>query len=281
MQWKSPWSVGYPGWHIECSVMSQKYLGETFDIHGGGIENAFPHHECEIAQAEAETGKPFANYWLHNNMVTINGQKMGKSLGNGVFCDELFTGDNPQLDKAYSPMTVRFFILQSHYRSTLDFSNEALEAAEKGYKRLMGALKTLETLQPARDSSFDINQIRQNCLDAMNDDFNSPIVIANLFEGVKLINSVKDGKAQMSKDDLAALRQTFNDFLFDVLGLKEEKTGQSDKLTNDLMGLVISIRKEARENKDFATSDKIRDELSRLNISVKDSKDGTNWSHDG
>lgn len=287
MQWDSPWGKGYPGWHIECTVMSQKYLGDTFDIHGGGNENMFPHHECEIAQGEALTDKPFARYWLHNNMVTVNGQKMGKSLGNGISCDELFTGNNPLLDQAYSPMTVRFFILQSHYRSTLDFSNEALIAAEKGYKKLMNARKTVANLSlpaghVATDAQLDneIKTLCEGCYSHMNDDFNSAMVLANLFELGSKANSFDNGQLSLigiSSDTLKLLQDTFQVFVEDVLGLREE--AENNAAVDGLMDLLIDIRQQARANKDFAMSDKIRDQLNAIGIVIKDGKDGTTWSH--
>ena len=279
MQWNSPWGRGYPGWHIECTVMSQKYLGDTFDIHGGGLENSFPHHECEIAQAEAHTGKGFANYWLHNNMVTINGQKMGKSLGNGIFCHELFSGENHQLDRAYSPMTVRFFILQSHYRSTLDFSNEALEAASKGLARLQKGMEVLSELKASKSSSIDINAFDKELFSVMNDDFNSPMAIAKLFDGLKWINSIKSGDETITKDDLAKLTSIYREFYYDILGLTlEEKSTENNEITEELMELILAFRKAAKEQKDYATADKIRDKLKSLNIIIKDGKDGVEWN---
>jgi len=279
MQWNSPWGKGYPGWHIECTVMSQKYLGDNFDIHGGGLENAFPHHECEIAQAEAHTGKPFANYWLHNNMVTINGQKMGKSLGNGIFCHELFTGDNFQLERAYSPMTVRFFILQSHYRSTLDFSNEALEAASKGFDRLQAGVEKLDKLSAGKASTIDIKGWKAELYNAMNDDFNSPIAIATLFNAVRWISAIESGKESLNEIDLEEFISTFKTFYFDILGLTvEEKESKNDEVVNDLMQLVLDFREAAKTQKDYTTADTIRDKLNSLKIVVKDKKDGAEWS---
>lgn len=276
MQWDSPWGKGYPGWHIECSVMSQKYLGDTFDIHGGGLENAFPHHECEIAQAEAEKEKDFARYWMHNNMVTINGQKMGKSLGNGVFLYELFSGDNKQLDKAYSPMTVRFFILMSHYRSTLDFSNEALGAAEKGLDRLMNALGQLDKIRASETSSLDVGSLKSKAYEAMNDDFNTPILIAHLFEGGKWINLMLEKKESLTKRDLEEFKTMMVSFTFDVLGLKPEAHGNSE-LVDELMSLILDIRKLAKENKNYELSDKIRDDLNALKIEIRDGAEGSDW----
>ncbi|KAA3643749.1 MAG: cysteine--tRNA ligase [Bacteroidetes bacterium] len=281
MQWNSPWGKGYPGWHIECTVMSQKYLGENFDIHGGGLENQFPHHECEIAQAEANTGKAFANYWLHNNMVTINGQKMGKSLGNGIFCAELFSGDNFQLERAYSPMTVRFFILQSHYRSTLDFSNDALEAASKGFDRLSKGLARLEQLKPSSESSINVSDFEKGLYAAMNDDFNSPIAISKLFDGLKMIAALEKGEAKVSADDLKHLKTVYHTFFFDILGLKLELDDrQSNDITEHLMQLILDFRAAAKAEKNYASADKIRDKLKEINIVVKDGKDGAEWSYE-
>lgn len=279
MQWNSPWGKGYPGWHIECTVMSQKYLGDNFDIHGGGLENSFPHHECEIAQAEAHTGKAFANYWLHNNMVTINGQKMGKSLGNGIFCHELFSGDNFQLDRPYSPMTVRFFILQSHYRSTLDFSNEALTAASKGLERLQKGMEKLNNLPIGESTSFDMSEFEQGLYAAMDDDFNSPIAIAKLFDGLKIVNAIAKGEQQITLEDLDQLKQIYHTFYFDILGLiVENKEQENDQITDELMGLILNFRDAAKDQKDYATADKIRNKLNELNISIKDGKEGSSWN---
>jgi len=278
MQWNSPWGKGFPGWHIECTVMSQKYLGDNFDIHGGGLENQFPHHECEIAQAEAHTGKAFANYWLHNNMVTINGQKMGKSLGNGIFCSELFTGENFQLERAYSPMTVRFFILQSHYRSTLDFSNDALEAASKGFVRLQKGLARISELETADKSTVDISSLKESLYHAMNDDFNSPIAISKLFDSLKMVAAIEAGEETITTDDLDEFKRLFSAFFFDILGLKVEEAGvQSNEITDELMALILDFRKAAKEQRDWGTADKIRDKLKELNIGIKDSKDGASW----
>lgn len=279
MRWPSPWSEGFPGWHLECSAMGTKYLGESFDIHGGGMDLIFPHHEAEIAQSMAANGKQPVRYWIHNNMVTINGQKMGKSLGNFITLDEIFSGSHPQLERAYSPMNIRFFILQAHYRSTLDFSNEALQAAEKGYKRLMEAWNTLQNLAPAQVSTFDVKKLRNDCFEAMNDDFNTPVVIAHLFEGVRVINSVKAGSEQLNADDLQLLRDTFRTFIFDILGLLDEKSGDNRELTEQLVRLLIEIRLEARARKDWATSDRIRDRLKEIGIQLKDGKEGTEWSY--
>ena len=278
MRWPSSWSDGFPGWHMECSAMSTKYLGEHFDIHGGGLDLLFPHHESEIAQSVAANKIQPVKYWIHNNMITLNGQNMGKSLGNSVLLDEFFSGENDLLEQAYSPITIRFFILQAHYRSTIDFSNEALQSAEKGLKKLFAAIKNLDKLILSEKSTSNIKALRQKCYDAMNDDFNSPILIANLFEGVRIINSVKDKKETISAEDLEILKQLFNDFVFDILGLKtEETTGQQNELIDGLLGTILSIRQQAKANKDYATADKIRKELSELNIQIKDTKEGFSW----
>lgn len=278
MRWPSPWSDGFPGWHLECSAMSVKYLGETFDIHGGGMDLLFPHHECEIAQSASVHGKDTVGYWVHNNMITINGQKMGKSLNNFITLDELFTGTHKLLEKAYSPMTIRFFILQAQYRSTLDFSNEALQAAEKGLQRLMAAIQTIQKLKPSETSSVDVKALADKCYEAMNDDLNSPIVIANLFEGVRWINSIADGSETISATDLEALKILYHTFTFNILGLTTETTSESGQsLTGDLINMLLNIRLQAKANKDFATSDRIRDELAKLGVVVKDKKDGFEW----
>ncbi len=278
MRWPSPWSDGFPGWHTECSAMGVKYLGEEFDIHGGGMDLLFPHHEAEIAQSTVAYGKSPVKYWLHNNMVTLDGKKMGKSLGNAIPLYEVFSGEHKLMEKAYSPMTIRFFILMAHYRSTLDFSNEALLAAEKGLKRLMQALQSLDELKAGEKSDFNIAELEEKCYDAMNDDFNSPVVISHLFEGVKIINSVKDKKASLTREDLELLKKFMHAFAIDILGLQEENAGGQDGLIDYLMHTLLDIRQNARKNKDFATSDKIRDELARLNIVIKDSKEGSSWS---
>jgi cysteinyl-tRNA synthetase len=291
MRWPSPWSDGFPGWHLECSAMSTKYLGTEFDIHGGGMDLLFPHHESEIAQSRIANGIDSVKYWLHNNMITINGQKMGKSLNNFITLEDFFSGSNPALTQSYSPMTIRFFILQAHYRSTLDFSNEALQAAEKGLKKLMAGVDTLNKLLPAElavgsrqlaagshHPSSIIQHLYDNCYDAMNDDFNSPVVIANLFEGVRIINSHKDGKEIFTSKDLYLLKELFDTFIFDILGLKEETSSDQHELTDGLMQLILDLRQKARANRDFGTSDQIRDALQKLNISVKDTKDGVTWN---
>ena len=277
MRWPSPWSDGFPGWHLECSTMSKKYLGDHFDIHGGGLDLLFPHHESEIAQSRIANGSDAVKYWVHNNMITINGQKMGKSLNNFITLDEFFTGKNPALAQAYSPMTIRFFILQAQYRSTLDFSNEALQAAEKGLKKLLSSYETLGKLVPSVTNHSVVQSLEKSCYDAMNDDFNSPILIANLFEGVRIINSVNDGKEMINAADLEVLKALYKTFVFEILGLKDEKQEQ-DSLVGGLMTTILSIRQRAKENKDFATSDEIRNALQELKITVKDTKDGPVWS---
>jgi len=281
MRWPSRWSDGFPGWHLECSAMSARYLGERFDIHGGGMDLLFPHHESEIAQSVAANHTEPVKYWMHNNMITINGQKMGKSLGNFITLNEFFSGEHKSLTQAYSPMTIRFFVLQAQYRSTLDFSNEALQGAEKGLVRLMNAWLTLDKLTASEKSTADVAPLRTSCYEAMNDDFNSPMVIASLFEAVRIINSVKDGKESLSAADLQLLRETFNTFMGDILGLKhEEATSAGNETVENLMGLILDLRKNAKSAKDFATADKIRDELAKSGIAVKDTKDGATWTMD-
>ncbi len=278
MQWPSPWGMGFPGWHIECSAMSSKYLGNQFDIHGGGMDLQATHHTNEIAQSEACNHTTPAKYWLHTNMLTVNGARMSKTAGNGFLPKELFTGNHPLLERGYSPMTVRFFMAQSHYRSTLDFSNEALQAAEKGYKRLMESLSTLERLTPATTSTVDIPALRDACYKAMNDDFNSPVLIAQLFDAVRIINSINDKKETISAQDLEDLKKLMHDFVFDVLGLIDEsKTGGNTQVINGLMELILDMRKSARENKDWSTSDKIRDHLKASGVEIKDTKEGVEW----
>ena len=278
MRWPSQWSDGFPGWHLECSVMSTKYLGEKFDIHGGGMDLTFPHHECEIAQSTASQGEEAVRYWMHNNMITINGQKMARSLGNFITLDELFTGKHKILEQAYSPMTIRFFILQAHYRSTIDFSNEALQASEKGLERLMTAVKTLDELVASEKSSVDISALKEKCFAALNDDLNSPIAIAHLFDGVKMINSIKAGKETISADDLSELKSFYNSMIFDVLGFKEENAAAGDnEVLGDTIELLLNLRKEAKANKDWGTADKIRDELNEIGIEIKDTKEGADW----
>ena len=278
MRWNSPWGVGFPGWHTECTAMGTKYLGETFDIHGGGMDLLFPHHESEIAQQTGITGHGPCKYWMHNNMITINGQKMGKSLGNFITLSEFFEGSHQMLEKAYSPMTIRFFILQAHYRSTVDFSNEALQAAEKGFGRLMQAYKTLQKLQPSKSSSVNVSEYRQRCYDAMNDDLNSPILIAHLFDITKVINSVNDKKETLTQADIDELKSIFDTFVFDILGLKDEQSGDNTALLDGLISMILEVRQQAKSQKDWATSDRIRDDLQKLGVSIKDGKDGATWS---
>ena len=280
MRWRSPWSEGFPGWHLECTAMSTKYLGDQFDIHGGGMDLKFPHHECEIAQAEACNQTTPVNYWMHANMLTLNGKKMSKSTGDFILPNEIFTGENTILSKKFSPTVTKFFMYQAHYRSVLDFSSTALEASEKGYYRLMEAFHSIKNIQTSEKSSLDILSWRQSCYDAMNDDFNSPILIAQLFEGVKFINALKEEKENISEEDRKTLLETFESFIFDVLGLEDESvvfSNESEKLTA-AVDLLIDIRKTARDNKDFATSDKIRDELAAKGIQLKDGKEGTSFS---
>ena len=276
MRWNSPWSAGFPGWHIECSAMSRKYLGETFDIHGGGMDLLFPHHESEIAQSKGACGTAPVKYWMHNNMITINGKKMGKSLGNFINLEELFTGNHKLLEQSYSPMTIRFFILQAHYRSTLDFSNEGLKAAEKGFSKMMTANETLQKLKPSAASSSDIGKLVSDCYEAMNDDFNTAIVIADLFEAVRIINSVNAGSETISAADLETLKKLYHDFVFNILGLKADDGVSSDD-TDGLMQFIIRLRAEAKARKDYSTSDEIRDELNKLGFAIKDTKDGATW----
>ena len=279
MRWPSPWSDGFPGWHMECSAMGCKYLGEEFDIHGGGMDLMFPHHECEIAQSTAALGKESVHYWMHNNMITINGQKMGKSLGNFITLEELFTGNHKLLAQAYSPMTIRFFILQAHYRSTVDFSNEALQASEKGLQRLMEAYERLGKLTASAASTVDVKGLREKCDEAMNDDLNSPIAISHLFDACKAINSISDGKATISAEDLEELKSVFKLYIEDIFGLKTDaKSDAGTDAYKKAIDLLLNIRLEAKRNKDWGTSDKIRNELTALGFSIKDTKDGFEWS---
>lgn len=279
MRWPSPWGDGFPGWHLECTAMSTKYLGETFDIHGGGMDLKFPHHECEIAQNEAALGKSPVNYWMHANMLELNGQRMSKTTGNTINPHELLSGNNDKMSKAYSPSVIRFFMAQSSYRSVLDLTDAGLLASEKGYNRLMEAMALIPMLKASSASSLNINEWLQKCYDAMNDDFNTPILIANLFEGVKFINQVKDGSATLTTDDIKLLSNSLNTFTFDVLGLLKdaETAAGGDKLAG-AVDVLIKLRQEARANKDFALSDKIRDELAEVGIILKDGKDGTTFS---
>jgi cysteinyl-tRNA synthetase len=279
MKWPSPWSDGFPGWHLECTAMSTKYLGDNFDIHGGGMDLKFPHHECEIAQSQASKGKAPVNYWMHANMLQLNGQRMSKSTGNIINPAELISGDNTMMTKGYHPSVIRFFNAQSSYRSVLDLTDDGLLASEKGFYRLMDAVGILDDLKASATSTFNVIEWRQQCYDAMNDDFNSPILIAHLFEASKHINQMKSGNASLTSQDLELLKKTMFEFIYDVLGL--ERTETSNSGSNKLEGaveLLIQLRQEARANKDFAMSDKIRDELAAKGIQLKDGKDGTTFS---
>jgi cysteinyl-tRNA synthetase len=278
MRWPSPWSVGFPGWHLECSAMSTKYLGETFDIHGGGMDLKFPHHECEIAQSKSINGVHPVTYWMHTNMLILNGQKMSKSTGNNILPNEIFSGENTILSKAFTPGPVRFFMMQANYRSILDFTSAGLEASEKGYIKLMEAVNSLDKIEPADSSTIDITTWKQKCYDAMNDDFNTPVLIANLFEAVKYVNLLIEKKESLTDNDLKEFRTTIHAFVFEVLGLVNYvEHNSSDKLSG-IVEMLINMRKEARDNKDWTLSDKIRDELAVLGIHLKDGKEGTTFS---
>lgn len=283
MHWPSPWSEGFPGWHLECSTMGEKYLGTRFDIHGGGMDLKFPHHECEIAQSVAHNGGEAVHYWMHNNMITINGKKMGKSLGNFITLEQFFTGNHPLLDQAYSPMTIRFFILQAHYRGTVDFSNDALRGAEAALKRMLEGWKRLSDLKASEVSTVDVSGLRQRCYDALDDDFNTPMVIATLFDACRIINQVNDGNATATQADIDELRDEFKTFLGDILGITfdGEVQGGTESLKpfEEAVDLLLEIRKDAKQRKDWATSDQIRDRLSAIGFAVKDTKDGGwEWS---
>jgi cysteinyl-tRNA synthetase len=279
MQWPSPWGWGFPGWHIECSAMSRKYLGEQFDIHGGGMDLIPTHHTNEIAQNIGYCGKTPVNYWIHTNMLTVNGQKMSKSLGNSFLPQELFTGQHPLLEKGYAPMAVKFFMLQTHYSSTLDFSNEALSAAEKGYQRLINAISTLDKLKPSNVSTVSIKTLEQDLFKAMNDDFNTPVLIAHLFDAVRMINSIADGKEKINEADYNDLKSLISSFVYDVLGLLTEEKGteKHKELLAHLINKQLEARALAKSEKNFALSDKIRDELIAMGVIIKDSKEGTTW----
>ena len=277
MHWPSPWSEGFPGWHLECSTMGTKYLGEEFDIHGGGMDLMFPHHECEIAQSVAALGHETVHYWMHNNMITINGQKMGKSLGNFITLDEFFTGSHELLSQPFAPMTIRFFILQAHYRSTLDFSNEALVASERGLARLTEAYGRLQKLTASATSTIDVRGLRARCEEAMCDDLNTPIVISHLFDAAKAINSVHDGNASISAEDLDELKSVFHLFMEEILGLQTEATDYNDEAYRKAVDLLLDIRLQAKQNKDWTTADRIRNELAALGFTIKDTKDGFEW----
>ena len=280
MRWPSPWGEGFPGWHLECSAMSEKYLGTRFDIHGGGMDLMFPHHECELAQNMASRGTGGVNYWMHNNMITIKGQKMGKSLGNFITLEELFTGRNSVLEQAYSPMTIRFFILQAHYRSTLDFSTEALQASEKGLRRVMQAAKDVLKLVPD-DNAAELPELKNICdgrYDALCDDLNTPVAMAHIFDAVRIVNSAKEKQVRINTADHSTLKEIFTVILTDVLGLVDEETADGhEDVVGKLVDMIIDIRKKAKENKDWATSDRIRDELKEAGIQIKDTKEGTEW----
>ncbi len=279
MRWPSPWSDGFPGWHLECTAMSTKYLGNHFDIHGGGMDLKFPHHECEIAQNEACTGHKPVNYWMHANMLTLNGKKMAKSTGNNILPMEIITGENTILSKAFSPSVTRFFMLQAHYRSNLDFTNDAILAAEKGYFRLMEAIDGLKEINAGATSTLSISNWEAACYEAMNDDFNSPILIAQLFEGVRFINLLKDNKESLTQSDLDLFTSLMKGFVFDVLGLEDEKAvGNNNEKLEGVVNMLIEMRNQARANKDFAMSDQIRDQLLAIGIQLKDGKDGTSFS---
>ena len=287
MRWPSPWSNGFPGWHCECTAMGRKYLGDHFDIHGGGMDLIFPHHECEIAQAVASQGDQMVKYWMHNNMITINGQKMGKSLGNFITLEQFFTGKHDTLSQAYSPMTIHFFILSAHYRGTVDFSNEALQAAEKGYERLMNGIEDLARIQPSAASDENtkkfVAELRQKCYDAMNDDLMTPAVISNLFEACHLVNTIVDHKAQISADDLQELTDTMKLFAFDILGLQNERGANNDareEAYGKVVDMVLDLRAKAKAEKNWAVSDQIRDSLAAAGFQVKDTKDGVTWKLD-
>ena len=287
MRWPSPWSDGFPGWHCECTAMGRKYLGKHFDIHGGGMDLVFPHHECEIAQAVASQGEEMVKYWMHNNMITINGQKMGKSLNNFITLEQFFTGNHETLQQAYSPMTIRFFILSAHYRGTVDFSNEALQAAQKGYERLMNAIEDLNRIQTAATSDENTKKfvaaLRQKCYDAMNDDLMTPAVISNLFEACHIVNLLIDHKAQISEEDLKELSETMRLFAFDILGLVNERGANNDAREaayGKVVDMVLDLRAKAKANKEWAVSDQIRDALAEAGFQVKDTKDGVTWKLD-
>ncbi len=284
MRWPSPWSCGFPGWHLECSTMGEKYLGTPFDIHGGGMDLMFPHHECEIAQSVARNGKDSVHYWMHNNMITVNGKKMGKSLGNFITLNEFFTGNHPQLEQPYSPMTIRFFILQAQYRSTLDFSNEALQGAEKALARMLDGYRRLQELTPSEKSTVDVGGLRIKCYEALDDDLNTPIVIAHLFEACRIINQVKDGNATATQADIDELKALFSTFLVGILGIRTDMAGaegsgaEALKPFEGAVDLLLEMRAKAKADKDWATSDLIRNRLSEIGFDVKDTKDGFEWS---
>jgi cysteinyl-tRNA synthetase len=278
MRWSSPWGEGYPGWHLECSAMSTKYLGMQFDIHGGGMDLLFPHHECEIAQNVAGYGKPSVKYWMHNNMVTINGQKMGRSLGNFITLEQFFSGDHVMLERAYSPMTIRFFVLQAHYRSTLDFSNEALQASEKGLARLLKATELIDTIPPGTHATVKVDDLVTRCEEALKDDMNTAVLIAHLFDGVKMIHGLSSGTETIDTVGLERLKKLYHTQVFQVLGLTpQEGTGSDGSLTGDLVEMILKLRNDAKAARDYDTADRIRDGLTSLGIILRDRKDGTDW----
>jgi cysteinyl-tRNA synthetase len=280
MRWNSPWSEGFPGWHLECSAMGAKYLGEQFDIHGGGLDLQFPHHECEIAQSMAANGKEAVKYWMHNNLITISQQKMGKSLGNFITLFELFNGSHDSLEKAYNPMTVRFFILQAHYRNPLDFSNTALQAAEKGLERLFNAMDAIENIKPLDNyqSTVDVRRLRDKCFDTINDDFNTPVLVSHLFDGVRMINSIIAGSETINSEDLKILKELYYDFVVKILGIRNPKSSfVSDHLFNDIVDLLLQVRVDSKAKRDYETADKIRSKLNDLGFDIKDKKDGFEW----
>ncbi len=283
MRWPSPWSDGFPGWHLECSTMSEKYLGETFDIHGGGMDLKFPHHECEIAQSVAHNGCDSVRYWMHNNMITINGQKMGKSLGNFITLEQFFSGDHPALEQPYSPMTIRFFILQAHYRGTVDFSNEALQSAERAMQRMLEGYRRIDGLKPSSDSTVDVAAIEKRCYEALDDDLNTPVVLSHLFDACSMINRINDGTDRATAEDIAALRRLFDTFLVEILGIRTSLGGgeSADKVMKpfeDAVDLLLELRSDAKARKDWATSDLIRDRLAAIGFAVKDTRDGVEWT---
>jgi len=283
MRWPSPWSDGFPGWHLECSTMSEKYLGETFDIHGGGMDLKFPHHECEIAQSVAHNGCDSVRYWMHNNMITINGQKMGKSLGNFITLEQFFSGDHPALEQAYSPMTIRFFILQAHYRGTVDFSNEALQSAERAMQRMLEGYRRIDALKPSADSTVDVAAVEARCYEALDDDLNTPVVLSHLFDACSMINRINDGTDRATAEDIAALRRLFDTFLVEILGIRTslgggESTDKVMKPFEDAVDLLLELRSDAKARKDWATSDLIRDRLAAIGFAVKDTRDGVEWT---
>ena len=280
MRWKSPWSVGFPGWHLECSVMSTRYLGDEFDIHGGGLDLLFPHHECEIAQNTVVNGKPSVRYWMHNNMITVNGTKMGKSMGNFINLEEFFNGTHRLLDKAYDPMTIRFFILQSHYRSMVDFSVDALHAAEVALRRLLDASNNIPNIPVSDVSTVEVGALRQQCYDAMNDDLNTPILISHLFNATRTVNSAIAGVEKLTKEDVDELADLFETFLHNLLGIEDESAlkDSSYEAFEKAVNMLLEMRQEAKQNKDWATSDKIRNELTEAGFTIKDTATGFEWS---